>query len=163
MSGSVELRGWDELDAALRKLPNKVAGRALTNAANEGARVLRDDMRSRVPVKSGRLRRAIRVIRRQTGVEWGVKVSIGVKGARAWLANILEFGAAPHTIEPTPRKKALLLGVGIVVESVDHPGIPPHPFILPAYDTKKEETLRTVRRRLGAEIDKAVAESRTGR
>lgn len=160
MSGSVTLKGWDELDAALRKLPNKVAGKALTNAANEGGRVLRDDMRSRVPVKSGNLRRRIRVVRRQTGVEKGVKVSIGVKGAFAWLANILEFGAAPHTIEPTERKKALLLSVGVVVDKVEHPGIPPHPFILPAFDTKKDEALRVVRRRLAQEIDKAVLESR---
>jgi hypothetical protein len=89
-----------------------------------------------------------------------VKVSIGVRGAWAWLANIMEFGAGPHTIEPTERKKSLLLAVGINVQSVDHPGISPRPFLLPAYDAKKEAVLRTVKRRLGEEIDQAVRELR---
>jgi HK97 gp10 family phage protein len=56
--------GGPELERALRELGGQIAGRLGTNAVRAGGRVIVAEARRRVPVKSGALRKSIRVFSR---------------------------------------------------------------------------------------------------
>lgn len=158
---SVDVRGFRDLDNLLRELPNKVAGQVLRNAVNEGARIIRDEAKSRVPVKTGRLRRSIRTFVRRTGVSTGMAIAIGVRGKLTHIARFLEFGAAPHVIKV---KNAKALGVpGRPVRKVHHPGSSPKPFLRPAFDTKIGAAVEAMKKRLKLELDKIAAAAPKGR
>jgi Bacteriophage HK97-gp10, putative tail-component len=62
MTGKLTFSGGPELEAALRDLGNKVAGRLGENATKAGARVIAAEARARVPVVTGRLRKSITVV-----------------------------------------------------------------------------------------------------
>jgi HK97 gp10 family phage protein len=158
VSNDVDVRGFRELDNLLRELPNKLAGKALTNAVNEGARIIRDEARANVPVRTGQLRRSIRTFVRRKGVETGIAIAIGVRGKLAYIARFLEFGTKAHRIVATGKSLDV-----VQVKSVDHPGTSPNPFLTRAFDTKARAAVDAIRTRLRAELDKIVAAAPKGR
>jgi HK97 gp10 family phage protein len=104
MPGEVKITftGGPELDAALRDLGSKIAGRLGENAVRAGIRVIATRARrsARWIDRTGRLRASIRVLRevdRRTGAR------TAYAGSRDFRAKFFEFGTAHMAARPFMR------------------------------------------------------------
>lgn len=153
-----ELTGAAEFDAMLKELGPRVARSVASKALRRAANVIRDEARTRAPVKTGELKRSIKVKSRKARKTNERTVSVGVAGKEGPLAHIVEFGAAAHPIQARPGKVLAnpetreVFGV-----RVSHPGSPPQPFLRPAADTKAAEALDVMGRALGEGIEREAA------
>lgn len=159
------MTGWEGLLGNLETVKAELRQRLLQTAVNAGARVIRDEARTRVPVRTGLTRNAIRTFARRSGVgRHEVAASVGLRGGgktgRVHIGRFLEFGTSRHIIEPktttAKKKEALLLSMGQVVRKVDHPGHAPRPFLRPAFDAKKQASLDAMAAALRKGIERAI-------
>lgn len=96
MSRTIGLKGGPELMQFLDQLPPKLEKNVLRGALRAGANVIRDEARANVPVKSGKLRRAIKT---DTVTDGGlIKARVKLRGQHSFIGVFLEYGVAPHLI-----------------------------------------------------------------
>ena len=129
---SFKMTGLDALDKALKKLESKVQRRVLNKAARAGARVVQKRAKALAPVRTGALRRAIRVVTMKAKKGQG-KVAVTVKSGRGekrdvFYAHMVEFGTI---------------------------GARTRPFMRPAFDETQKEQLDAIGKTLAQEIIKA--------
>lgn len=174
MSGEVRVKGLAELQKYLNELPARMEANVLRSALREGAKVIAEEVKSRVPKNTGKLRDSIRIsTRSRRGTVYAV-VSAGKKGRKhvtqgkngrfnvaydhPYYAPWVEFGTKPHKIG-AKFAKALVLRSNkrassgtakrwmrgeAIIKGVDHPGAKPRPFMRPALDGKAQEALIAV-------------------
>ncbi len=131
----LQVRGGKELLDNLAKLPDRVAKNITLGALRAGGKVFRDLARTLVHSVSGKLAKSLRVIKRRTqGDEMAVAIIAGGTGKKddAYYASMVEFGTAPHRIDPRDGG-ALQIG-SVFAEKAYHPGASPHPYMRPALD-----------------------------
>lgn len=134
------IRGGRELAQFLGALPVKLEKNIMRSASRAGANVFKAEAKLTVAVDEGALRDSIRV---SVKVKRGVIVaSVKAGGKKAPHAHLVEFGTAPHKIEPA--NAGALAIAGQPVRSVDHPGAKPSPFMRPALDAKSSEAVEAV-------------------
>jgi len=88
------------------------------------------EMEARVPVKTGKLRRSLR-IEVQTD-----RVIIGPNPVIAPYAGYVEYGTKPHLIRPKSPTGVLRFQIGpttVYTKLVHHPGTKPNPFVKEAF------------------------------
>lgn len=148
------VRGLKELEQALDELPANMEKNIARGAVRAGGVVFRDEARRLVPVESGALRDSIRVVaRRSRGGRVLVNVVAGRSGKdQPWYARFVEFGTAPHRIDPLG-KGALLIG-SVFAEKAYHPGAAAKPFMRPAFDTKARQAVEAVADYIRRRLDK---------
>lgn len=155
MSDLVHVKGLAELGKVMEELPVKIERNVLRGALRAGAGPIRTDARARAPVGPtssenariyggypGALRDSIRVTTKTRGGKVIASVVAGGKGkngADVYYAHFVEFGTSPHSIVPQTRR-ALSIG-GLFVESVEHPGARPQPFMRPALDGQAQQAV----------------------
>lgn len=105
-----DVRGLKELDARLLGLPIKLQAKALRGAVSAGARVIRDDARSRIHdaphwdkdasqrSSGGALRDAIRFTTSVSTKNGTVGARVFVSKKKAWYGRLVHFGTLPHLI-----------------------------------------------------------------
>jgi len=134
------VKGLSELQAFLDQLPAKMEQNIMRAALRQGANVMRDEVKSSAPFKTGLLRDGLKVsTRSKRGV---VTASVKAKGKHGFIARWLEYGTAAHKILPKSKKSIFFNGV--FSEGVDHPGINAKPFMRPALSSKSSEALMAV-------------------
>ena len=137
MGKSLETLGFVELTNDLADMAAQIAGggaggaSVLESILNEAAQPVLEKAQQFAPIKTGKLKAAIkkgRVSKRKNGV---YTIKIGTQGKTdAFYAPFVEFGhGGPHPA-------------------------PPHPFMRPAYDETKEQAYGIIRTRLQEEINK---------
>ena len=154
MSGSVKLKGIQDLKKKFAKLTAKAQTKVGRQGLAEAAKTFRKEIRSRAPKDSGNLRKNIRyrIRRKRRGHFQG---RVGVTGA-AFYARFIEYGASPHRIpnETTGRgrnkqkNKAKVAFNGAVYGAVDHPGVTAKPFIRPAFDAAARKAIDAAKKKL---------------
>jgi HK97 gp10 family phage protein len=105
----------------LKKVELSFASKVMRGAMSEAAELLKNEVKARVPVKTGALRDSVRASvfnRKKTVVGY---VTLG--NEKAYYARFIESGTKAHWIEPST-KRALLIG-GKFYGRVRHPGIKP--------------------------------------
>lgn len=140
--------------AFLNTLTPKLARNVMRGAMRAGARVVADEAKVLVPVKSGLTRKDIKVRADARGMVITSKVQ--VKGPGAFKAPFIEYGTGAHwisvegagasvrtlnraarmTTRGNGEARALLINGQFVGQAVHHPGASPHPFMRPALDSK---------------------------
>lgn len=180
----LQIKGLSELDARLRDLPKNLQSKAMRQAVGAGARVIRDDARSRVHNKSGDLSKAIRFTTKLDVGAGTATAKLFVSVKKAWYGRLVEFGTLPHLIVGgrfaksvnrqirnsvfgnnrkvenrfqfrTADKRAKALNIlGHFVEKVNHPGAAPKPFLAPAAETKYPAAINAMADKLRAFLDK---------
>lgn len=153
----VKVEGLEDLrEVLLRKLPERLRGRALQGALAQAAKPILAAARARAPVDTGRERRAIyskrsklsrpELERRIIGVAYRKKIL----GRFPFYWKFVEFG---HRVGN--RKTGYLQKNG---RGSGHTGtvsvVPARPFMRPAFELHKGEALEILTRELAAEIDK---------
>lgn len=137
MDDLVHVKGLRELGKALQTLPDRIQRGAMRGALRAGAKVVRDAARENINSVSGDLARSLKLSTRSRGTE--VKASVGTK---LFYARFVEFGTRQHAIGP--RDDGSLYFGGRYVDSVDHPGARPHPFLRPAIDAQASAAVAAV-------------------
>jgi HK97 gp10 family phage protein len=127
----VRIKGLSELQGFLDALPAKIEMNVMRGALRAGVKPVLEEIRTTAPVDSGALRDSMKV---STSARSGVvRASVRTK---LFYARFIEYGAAAHRIVGKPHG-ALRFG-DTMVQSVDHPGIAPRPFMRPALDTQAQ-------------------------
>ncbi len=123
-----------DLITSLKKLPLNIQKNVMVGATRAGANVIRDDARSRVRKKTGRLKKSIGLIKRKskrTEVIFTVSPRIGGRND-GFYGRFLEFGTSK---------------------------LAPVPFMRPALDNQSDESLKAskeyMQKRLAKEVLKA--------
>lgn len=94
---AVHVKGAKELEALLKRLPERVAKRVVNNGLRAGARIIRDDAKARVPVDTGELQDSITVATVRG------KVKVGFKPPASRRAHLTEFGTENQAAQPFMR------------------------------------------------------------
>lgn len=143
--------GGRELDAALQQFSVKFEKNVLRTAMRAGANVFKEAIKANMPVKTGKLRRSVRVT--SNTKKGTVTAAVKVGGKKAPHASLVEFGTRAHKI--TPKGAKALRIAGYVVADAEHPGARARPFARPTFDAKSDVAIEAVgnkiRSRLAAE------------
>ncbi len=142
-----------ELEKFLNELPEKVQVKVARNAMAFGARIIRDEAKTIVPIKTGSLKQSIRVSTRRDRdgtISASIRAGGKTKTGDAFYAHMVEFGTQPHFIKP--KGKALKIG-GNFTGPVHHPGARPKPFMRPALDSKWQESVQAAAARMKEKIN----------
>lgn len=163
---SIKVEGLKELNRALKELPGRAAKRVRNNATRAGAAVVRkearDNLKSVANVSSKTARSVILHRHKDTPTE--SKYSVGADREHFYL-NIIEVGAAPHDIKPYGGRSVLasydasesggeMTAYGPVVH---HPGMPPRPWLRPAFDGSKNKVISAIKDKMWDGIKKEAA------
>lgn len=140
MGKSLETMGFVELTNDLAEMAARIAGTTggegvIESILNEAAQPVLEAAQRMAPVKSGKLRAAIKAgkVKKRKGGSYTIKIGTADKKSKtdAYYAPFVEFGhGGPHG--PAA----------------------PHPFMRPAYDETKEQAYGIIRTRLQEEINK---------
>ncbi|ABD25101.1 Phage protein, HK97, gp10 [Novosphingobium aromaticivorans DSM 12444] len=84
--------------AFLEAFPARLQKNALKSAMIAGARVVRDEARANVPVKSGKLRKAIKTSSPRAFKGGAASVKVKVLGEHSFIGHFIEYGVRPHLI-----------------------------------------------------------------
>lgn len=104
IKGALTINGLDSLDAALRALPEEVAGPVMSDALVAAGEVVRKAAAANIHSRSGQTAADLRVeVQVNPGKAEGAAAIGGTrrgKGGRAHILRWLEFGAKAHEIKP---------------------------------------------------------------
>ena len=154
----------------LDQLPAKLEANIMRGGLRAASNIYSDSARNNVPIKSGALRKSIKVSTSNKKGALSAKISAGGKGA--FYAHMVEFGTAsfyagtgnsvggPYKIPGKTKagkskrtKKAVAFGE-MVYNNVTHPGIKPTPFMRNAFDQGTNEVIEALRLYIGGRIGK---------
>lgn len=149
MRASVRTFGFREVTEVLTEIRGPISRKAARRALYAAAVILRDEARSRAPVLTGSLRRAIMARTRQELVAGGRRPIAEVR-IRPRTASAARRGAA------NPRRYAHLVEWGTRWAAAQ-------PFMRPAFETKMTEAQRRFRAVYIAELEREAARKATRR
>ena len=111
----VQIHGFDELAAALQKMPGEIARKHLQKAVYAGAVVVRNEAKARASRSSGQLASQGIIARVDRKTDWYTKkYQIGLHRKYGWYGRFLEFGTSPHEISARYYQKVRRIGSGRV-------------------------------------------------
>jgi len=142
-TNTVKLEGADQLRKKLLDLDKKVARKISSQALRAGAKIVLERARQLVPVKSGTLKRSLKVRagKRKGGrISFVVQTKAGDYRGETFYGSFLEFG---HKVGKRRRVKGL---------TDTREAVPPKPFLRPAFDQTKDAALAAITTTLQAGI-----------
>ena len=163
----IKVVGYQEAKAILDELPNNMQKRMLMTALRSSAKPMLQSAKSKVPVRSGRLKRQLRIVRFRDRQAPKSEVAIALKpvfektkkkGAiNQYYGKFIHEGTANPRV---PRKKGKTLvfenasGEKIFVKSVK--GIRPNPYLEQAYTENSERVVASFGDELATAVEKFV-------
>ncbi len=147
------ISGMRELALNLDQFPEKLQRKALANSLRAAGRVIKSLALFNVPVKSGRLRRSIRVtiVRKNGRITARIIAGRRVKKEDPFYAWMVEGGTQAHEIRPKGKKSLFI--AGLFAEQIHHPGARAKAFLGPALEDGADSALQVMRDALAAEIE----------
>lgn len=126
----VEMTGFEELIGEIVRMGDQfvdAGGEGLNKIVKAGAEPILQQAITNAPVKSGTLKKSLKVVMRKKGTR--SKARIGVqKGSDGYYATFVEYGhGGPHPAGP-------------------------HPFLAPAFDAKQEEAFKIIKQELADKL-----------
>jgi HK97 gp10 family phage protein len=145
----IKIEGLKELEKALLALPDKIAKRILARSVYAGAAVVRKAAREKCPVKTGKLRKSIKIKKRRSKDRREVVYSVFVG---EFYGRMVEYGTQSHRIKA---KKGKVMGKdGRFGSEVDHPGGSAKPFLRPAFDSSTHQIIEAMKAKMAEGIAK---------
>lgn len=138
-----DVKGLAEIDKALRELPVKYERQTMMNSLRAAGRIIRDEAKRRVPVRTGNLKKSIAVVTGKRGRVYVTNKQGKGQKNDGWYAHLIEFGTKPHN---TAKGGGTTLGqwAGEQGGGIPHPGSPAQPFMRPALDSKAGEAIKAI-------------------
>lgn len=166
----IEVKGYREAKAILDQLPNNMQKRMLLAALRASAKPILQSAKGKVPVRSGRLKHQLRIVRFRDRSAPKSEVDIAVKSVfektkkkgaiNQYYGKFIHEGTANLRV---PRKKDKTLvfenaaGEKIFVKSVK--GIRPTPYLEQAYTENSERVVVSFGNELAAAVEKFVSKN----
>jgi HK97 gp10 family phage protein len=153
---TVQLKGFRELDRALKRLPKGVARKVINSANVSGAGVIRAQARRNLAQKFKDIDESTaetlkQVVTRKTDqTPYSITHAVGAL-TRIFPVNFFETGTRPHVIK-TKDAKGLGSGDNFFGKKVRHPGQRMQPWLRPAFDESKQKVIDKIGARLWAGI-----------
>lgn len=154
----ISVTGFQELKALLEQLPARVARNAVARAVYAGAVIVRNDARTRVTVKSGKLKRSIRIKRKRA--RRGVFEVIYSVYPKEFYGYFVERGTETHEIKPKNKGIVALGKDGRLGKLIKHPGSKAKPFLGPAFNDNIPRIIEAMRVKLKEGIEREGAKKR---
>lgn len=166
---TIKVEGYTDAKRILDQLPNNMQKKILLAALRNSAKPMLQSARSKVPVRSGKLKKKLRIVRFKDRSASKSEVSVAVKPVFEVTKKkgaINEFyGKFIHegTKDPRTSKKGKLLvfqneqGEKIFTRSVK--GIKATPFLEQAYAENNERTITLFGDELAAAVEKFIAKN----
>lgn len=156
----IDISEMKKLDRAFKRMSGIQIEKVNRNAMSAGARIIRDEAKRRSPVRTGRLRKSIKLKRRRSRRN---VIQVSMTAAPHW--HLVEYGTA----ERKPKSKRIMSDpsmsrlsfsslkggrkrAGII--GVRAKAISPRPFVRPALDDNRTKYLRVYKKRATNEINK---------
>lgn len=155
MANFAAIKGGAELARALKELPLKLEVRVMNGALRGGAKVIAEEAKRNVPVRTGALRESIKIRRRANKRAGFINYYVtagGRKKGQAWYAHLVEFGAKAHEIRPAKAKSLFI--AGLFREIVKHPGARAKPFLAPAFSSRAGDAVAEIIRLTKAGLER---------
>lgn len=166
---TLKVEGYAEAKRILDELPNNMQKRMLAAALRGSAKPMLRSAKGKVPVRSGKLKKQLRIVRFKDRNASKSEVAIAVKPVfeRTKKKGVVNeyYGKFIHegTADPRTSKKGKLLifddaqGKKVFVRSVK--GIRPTPYLERAYTEKAERTVALFGDELARAVEKFVAKN----
>ncbi len=167
----IKVEGYVEAKRILDELPNTMQKRMLLSALRTSARPMLQTAKSRVPVRSGRLKKQLRIVRFKDRTAPKSEVDIAVKpvfertkkkGAiNQYYGKFIHEGTANPRV-PRKKGKHLLVftneqGEKVFARSVK--GIQPTPFLEQAYTENSQRLVTSFGDNLAREVEKFISKN----
>mgnify|MGYP000721234473 CR=1 FL=1 len=164
----IKVEGYAEAKRILDELPNAMQKRMLLTALRGSAKPMLQSAQSKVPVRSGKLKKQLRIVRFKDRLASKSEVSVAVKPVfeRTKKKGAINeyYGKFIHegTNDPRTSKKGKLLvfenerGEKVFTHSVK--GIPATPFLEQAYTENNDRTVAMFGDELAAAVEKFVTQ-----
>jgi len=130
MEFTVEITGLASLTAAFREYPSIALPRLQTALSAAGAVLAKDTVKGVVPWRTGFLTQSFRAEMANLTLRWYPTASY---------APYVEFGTAPHIIQPRDAQALYWPGAQHPVKLVHHPGTKPQDFMGAIVERSQEE------------------------
>lgn len=160
---NVKFTGFKEATFLLKTLPRKVQARVIKQSLRRGAAVIQKAAKSIAPVKTGTIRRSLKV-RTGRSILTQVYADSGTGAANdGWYAHIIERGSKPHSLAPgsqTARAgSANRRARAEIRQNIgrQHPGTAPRRFMLRATNRSFEPALKAITNRFEQLLIKELA------
>lgn len=122
-ASTTAVKGLAELDRLLKQLPVNIEVNVLRGAMRAGQKVVQAEAQAKAPVKSGELRRSIKVKANAGARRRGyARVDVEAGGKMAWYARLLHTGTGAHyrgTGTRSVRKAYIIKARGALGTNVD--------------------------------------------
>lgn len=165
----VKVEGYEQAKKILDELPNNMQRRMLLAALRGSAKPMLQSAKAKVPIKSGKLKKTLKIVRFKDRNASKSEVSVAVKPVFERTKKkgaVNEFyGKFIHegTTDPRVSRKGKMLvfenqqGKKVFVKSVK--GIKPSPFLEQAYTESNERTVAIFGDELAAAVEKFVTKN----
>jgi HK97 gp10 family phage protein len=148
-----DIKGFKELDEALKQFPIKLQKNILKDATKEGAKVIQRAAIAMCPVKTGHLSRGIKVrVGKKRKDQYTVTYIIGLL-KKVFYGRYVEYGTGAHFIK-IKNKKVLTTKDVVLGTEVHHPGAKMKPFMRPAIDNYAGQAIDAIKNKLIQGIEK---------
>lgn len=150
---SIKLNGFAELGKVMERLPADIAKKVSVDALRAGAKPMLEHAQLIVPEgRTGILGKSLEIAtKKATGNTAVVKVQASRKKG-GYHAHLVELGTKPHEI------RNVVIG-GKFYPVVHHQGSKKKPFLRPAFESKKAETLKIILEQVGDKIAKRIKQA----
>jgi len=155
MAKDINIVGGKELAEFLQTLPLKIEKNIMRSALRAGARVIANEAKLNVPIQDGDLRASIRT--GSNAKKGQVEAYARAGNKKAWYYRFVEFGTAAHIIKGKNGNNLKFTardGKSISVPQVLHPGAKAKPYMRPALDSKGDEAVVAVTKRIRERLTK---------
>lgn len=149
MGKNLRFVGIEELSEVLDGLAGdkKLSAKVVRGILNKAAKPMVQKAKELVPKEHDDLAKAIGTIAGR-GQGKGEQVYVGPRrGGRfkGYAGHLVEYGTAPHIIRAKAAGGQLHLRGNVFAEEVNHPGAAAHPYMRPAFDSKKDEAIGIIK------------------
>ncbi len=131
-----EIKGLKELSKALKAFPQNVQNNILNSAVRAGIVTIQKEAKKNVSVRKGVLKKAIVIKKRRPKNKNRIKFQLGIQQGGnndAYYGHIVEFGSSKMEAKP---------------------------FMRPALESKADEVINEVRKKMQQRIDKEIERSK---
>jgi HK97 gp10 family phage protein len=149
-----EIKGLKELSKALKAFPQNVQNNILNSAVRAGAVTIQKEAKKNVPVKSGLTKASIIIKKRRPKSKNITKFSLGIrriKDGREWYEKNLN--SKYFKDKPKDAYYAHMIEFGTSKSEAS-------PFMRPALESRADEVINEVRKKMQQRIDKEIERSK---
>lgn len=144
---SVEVTGFEQLQKALEQFPKNVQVNICVGANRAAASAIAKSAKQKAPVRTGALKRSIKVIKRKTADKSVVKHVVSAGGKIKWSAKGEKHQAHPYY--------AFMVEFGTSKMA-------PEPFMRPAFEEQGPDAIKHYKAYAAKRIDKEIAKAKNG-